>query len=82
MFLPLTTARIITSFLTRTCAYQFFGHFTKEMVWNKNPAEELLAKINWLQFGSVGIKNIEANVNEVVSHNDYLLTAEDVGAYL
>ena len=52
------------------------------MVWNKNPAEELLAKINWLQFGSVGIKNIEPNVNEVVSHNDYLLTAEDVGAYL
>ena len=52
------------------------------MVWNKNPAEELLVKINWLQFGSVGIKNIEANVNEVVSHNDYLLTAEDVGAYL
>ena len=66
LFLPLTTATIITSFLTRICTYTFFWHFTKKLVQNKHAVEKLLAKINWLQFGFVGIKNVEANVYEVV----------------
>ena len=42
-------------------------YFTKELAQNKHAVEEHPAKINWLQFGFVGIKNIEANVYEVVS---------------
>ena len=67
LFLPLTTATIITSFLTRICTYKFFWHFTKELVRNKHAVEEVLAKISLLQFGFVDITNIEANVYEVVS---------------
>ena len=65
LLLPLTTATIITSFLTRLCTYIFLWHFKKELVRNKHAVEELLAKINWLQFGFVGIKNAEPNVYEV-----------------
>ena len=46
---------------------QVFLAFTKELVRNKHAVEEVLAKINLLQFGFVGITNIEANVYEVVS---------------
>ena len=42
-------------------------HFAKELAQNKHAVEELPAKINWLQFGFVGIKNIEANVYEAAS---------------
>ena len=45
---------------------QVFLAFTKELVRNKHAVEEVLAKINLLQFGFVGITNIEANVYEVV----------------
>ena len=62
----LTTATITTSFFTRTCNYEFLWHFTKELVRKKHAVEELPA-INRLQFWFVGIKNIEANVYEVVS---------------
>ena len=67
LFLPLTTATIIKSLLTCTSTSELFWHFTKELVRNKHATEGLLAKINWLQFGFVGIKNIEANVYEVVT---------------
>ena len=41
LFLPLTTATIITSFLTRLCTYKFLWHFKKELVRNKHAVEEL-----------------------------------------
>ena len=67
VFLRLITATIITSVLTRTCNYEFLWYFTKELVWNKHAVEELPAKIEWLHFWFVSIKNIETNVFEVVS---------------
>ena len=38
----------------------------KELV-RKSHAFEELSKMNWLQFGFVGTKNVEANVYEAVS---------------
>ena len=54
-------------FFLHTCTYKFFWHFMKELVRNKHAVEELLSKMNWLQFGFVDIKNVEANVYEAVS---------------
>ena len=82
VFLPLATATITTSFLTRTCNYEFLLYLTKELVRNKHAVEELLAKVNWLQFWFVGIKSIEANIYEVVSSQKCPLIAEDVRADL
>ena len=65
VLLPLTTATITTFFLTRTCNYEFLQDFTKELIRNEHAIKELPAKINWLHFWLVGIKNIETNVYEV-----------------
>ena len=67
LLFPLTTATFATSYLTCTCNYKVFWHLTKVLILNKPAVEELPAKINYLQFWFVGVKDIEANVYEVVS---------------